>query len=607
MKLVFNHSILVLLIVVLAVSGWAVPTRVKTADDIEKLFHEYVVDFLELSPESGNYRGFSEKIGFPVNNDRFSDYSRDGHRKIFRFYKTYRLRLKSIDFKSLTESQRISAKSLAWYLDSCLEGEKYKHHSYLIDHMFGFHSGLISVMNRHHPLNSPRDAENFIRRLSRFPLIISRLSERIDSREKTGTLAPTFILDKFTDSLKRFIAVEPSKNPLYTSFEFRLKKALPAAPKKREVLLNNAASLLKKSIYPAYQSFINKLALLKEKTVNDAGVWRLPDGDAYYAYCLRRHTTTEMSPEEVHRLGLAEVNRIHKEALILFGKLGIKATSFNAAVGEYIDTFLKGKQGFSYPRTEEGRLMALKDYQGIIDRVKPKLSKYFSRMPKADIKVKRVPVFRQRSMGSHYVRAKLDGSEGGFFYANLFYPPRKPGMEALTFHEAIPGHHFQASIQKESRDVPAFRSLVSFTGYIEGWALYAEKLAYEENFFSDIHGSVGYLNSELIRAVRLVVDTGIHFKRWSREQAFNYMKENVGRGSYNEIDRYCLWPGQACSYKIGELTILKLRKRAKKMLGDRFDIKKFHDVVLNTGGIPLPLLEKQVQKYILRELKQKVN
>ncbi|MCP4155772.1 MAG: DUF885 domain-containing protein, partial [bacterium] len=411
----------------------------------------------------------------------------------------------------------------------------------------------------------------------------------------------------FVDSLKRFIAAQPRENSLYTTFEFRLKKTLPQDSKKRDQLLSKTESLLKESIYPAYQTFINKLVQLKEKTVNDAGLWRLPDGDAYYAYCLRRHTTTELTPEEVHRLGLNEVNRIQKELLKSFKKLGIEARTFQSGLRQYFDTYLRGNQKFSYPRTEAGRLQALKDYQEIIEKVKPKLSRYFSRMPKVGVTVKRVPAFRQRSMGSHYVRAKLDGSAGGFFYTNLVYPPRKPGMETLTFHEAIPGHHFQYAIQQESGEVPVFRSLVTFTGYIEGWALYAEKLAYEGNFFTDIYSSNGCLRSELLRAVRLVVDTGIHYKRWTRQQAFDYMKKNLGWGSYGEINRYCLWPGQACSYKIGEITILMLRKKAKKILGNRFDIKKFHDVVLNNGGIPLPLLEKQVQKYILQELKQKLN
>jgi uncharacterized protein (DUF885 family) len=254
--------------------------------------------------------------------------------------------------------------------------------------------------------------------------------------------------------------------------------------------------------------------------------------------------------------------------------------------------------GLLYPDSEEGKLQTLAGYQALIDSMAGRLPEMFSVLPRARVKAERVPLFREATAGTYYQPAKLDGSSPGIFYANLGYRHFKPGMPCLTYHEAIPGHHLQIALEQESPDTRLFKAFFFFTGFGEGWALYAERLAKEFGFYRDARSRIGYLKSELFRATRLVVDTGLHFKRWTRDQAFEYMQENNGWCSYAEIDRYVTWPGQACAYKIGELRIVELREKARRALGAKFDLKDFHSEILKRGSMPLAMLEQIVDDYI---------
>jgi uncharacterized protein (DUF885 family) len=253
---------------------------------------------------------------------------------------------------------------------------------------------------------------------------------------------------------------------------------------------------------------------------------------------------------------------------------------------------------FYYSSTEEGKRQTIRAYQAIIDTIGSQLTTIFSLIPKTPVHVERVPEFKEATAGTFYQPPKLDGSSDGIFYANLSYQHFKPGMKALAYHEAIPGHHFQIALEQESPDARLFKALFFFTGYAEGWALYAENLAKEYGYYDDIHSLIGYLSSELVRAIRLVVDTGIHWKKWTREEAYWYIVDNYGRAWYSQIDRYIIWPGQACAYKIGELKIVQLREKAQQALGERFDIKDFHSAILQHGSVPLEILEQLVDDYI---------
>jgi uncharacterized protein (DUF885 family) len=306
-----------------------------------------------------------------------------------------------------------------------------------------------------------------------------------------------------------------------------------------------------------------------------------------------------MTPEQVHELGLKEVDRIHSEMRSILDNVGLTGETISQRMNE-----LRTDPRFQYPSTNEGRQQCINDYQNIINEVDRGITKVFDIRPKVGVKVERVPVFKETgSSGAYYEPASMDGARPGVFFANLRDMKEVPkwSMRTLAYHEAIPGHHFQFGIQQELKGVPTFRKVLPFTAYVEGWALYAERLAWEEGFEKDPYSDLGRLQDELLRATRLVCDTGIHYKHWTREQAIQYMKDNTGIGELeitSEVERYIVSPGQACAYKVGQLKILELREKAKKELGSKFDIKDFHDVVLKNGAMPLQILEQQVDRYI---------
>jgi uncharacterized protein (DUF885 family) len=364
-------------------------------------------------------------------------------------------------------------------------------------------------------------------------------------------------------------------------------------------------------VFDAYNALILYFEALKSKATTDAGVWKFPDGDAFYQYQLSLMTTTDYTPEEVHQIGLSEVARIKTEMRDILSIQGYADTS--REIGKIIQELNK-EERFLYQNNDEGRKEILEGYNTILDEINAGLDNAFDIRPKATMEVKRVPEFKEEgSAGAYYTPPAMDGSAGGIFYANLRAVTEtvKFGMKTLAYHEGIPGHHFQIAIQGELEDVPIFRTFPLFIAYTEGWALYAEQLAWELGFYeNDPFGNLGRLQAEMFRAVRLVVDTGIHYKKWTREEAIEYMIANTGMTTgevVTEIERYIVMPGQACAYKIGMLKILELREKAKKKLGNQFDLKEFHNVVLKNGAVPLDILEEIIDDYINTTLAKKNN
>ena len=572
----------------------------KAPDDIEQVFDGFFREYIELSPETGTQLGIPQELGIKVRNDLLDDVSDAGQDKVYQMYRKYSDLLSHYDRNMLTSSQQINYDVLTWYLDDKLQEEQFRYHNYLINPIFSFHNQLTTLLTEHQRITTPEDADNYIRRLEKYEDKVAQILEQLAMRAHKGIMPPIYIIETFQQELDDFVKVPCEENILFTSFRDRIRTLKMLDEKSQEVLLQRALQAIENSVYPAYSRMSAYVGSIKDRADRDAGVWKLPNGDAYYQYCLRHHTTTDLTPEEIHNLGLQEVDRIQNELKKQFATLGISGSEdFGDLLAEYLEIAGdRSDKRFFYPATETGRRQTLKDYQAIIDDMSQKLPDMFSLMPKTPVRVKRVPAFKERTAGTYYEPPKLDGSSGGIFYANLSYQHRKSGMKTLTYHEAIPGHHFQIALEHESPDSRLFKSLFFFTGYVEGWALYAEKLAKEYGFYIDIYSLIGYLQSELFRAVRLVVDTGIHSKKWTREQAYQYMLENLGWGSFGELNRYIVWPGQACAYKVGELKIVELRERAKEELGDRFDIKDFHTVILKHGSVPLEILEQLVEEYI---------
>jgi uncharacterized protein (DUF885 family) len=372
------------------------------------------------------------------------------------------------------------------------------------------------------------------------------------------------------------------------------------AEDEQERIAQSARAAIVETVYPAYQRLIDHFVALDAKVDGNYGAWSLPDGDAYYRLALRLMTTTDYEPQYIHELGLSEVDRIQGEILDILQNEGWDVSrGFTAAIGELAD-----HPRFYYSDSGEGRDQILADYRTLIDEVESKMEPWFGTIPEAQVEVKRVPEFKEKtSPGAYYQPAAMDGSRPGMFYANLYDIKATPkyGMRTLTYHEAVPGHHYQLSVQREQEDLPFFRRLIPFPAYSEGWALYAERVAWEMGLLEDPYDNIGRLQAELFRAVRLVVDTGIHAMHWSREEAIDYMLANTGMAESDvvaEIERYFVMPGQATAYKVGMTKILELRALAERELGDRFDIREFHDVLLLGGSMPLDILEQRVRAWI---------
>jgi len=399
------------------------------------------------------------------------------------------------------------------------------------------------------------------------------------------------------------VIMSPVKsNILYTNFELKIDKLDKLSPEQKTKYKKQVEEEIGRTVFVAYQNLIDYFEQLDEKATTDDGVWKLPNGEAYYRYQLKQSTTTDLDPEEVHQIGLSEVARIKSEMKDILLAEGYADTT--KTLGAIIQELNK-EERFLFPNTDEGRQMVLDEYDNILSEISAGLDNAFDVRPKAGLEVKRVPEFKEDgSAGAYYNRPAIDGSRGGTFYANLrnVHESVKFGMKTLAYHEGIPGHHFQIAIQSELEGVPIFRTIGLFTAYVEGWALYSEQLAWELGFYdNDPFGNLGRLQAEMFRAVRLVVDTGIHYKKWTREEAIDYMVSNTGMTTTEvttEIERYIVWPGQACAYKIGMMKILELRERAKNKLGNQFELKEFHNVVLKNGAVPLDILDEIVEDYI---------
>jgi uncharacterized protein (DUF885 family) len=404
--------------------------------------------------------------------------------------------------------------------------------------------------------------------------------------------------------MQAFVAADPKQNILYTSLvdKFAELKKDEITQAQQKLFLKKTETAIRDKVYPAYGKFISYYQQLLPKTQGNRGVWALPDGEALYAYLVRMHTTTDMTPEQVHQLGLSEVARIEAEMDAILRTEGLTEGSVGARM-----QILAKRPDQLYPDTDAGRTQIINDFQNIINEIDKGLTPYFNIRPKLGVEVERVPEFREQTApGAYYNPPAFDGSRPGVFYINLRNTDEvaKFGMRTLAYHEAIPGHHFQIAIQQELQGVPTFRKVLPFTAFAEGWALYSERLAWEAGYQKNPLDNLGRLQAEMFRAVRLVVDTGMHSKQWTREQAIAYMMDKTGMPETDvtaEIERYLVMPGQALAYKVGMNKILELRERAKTELGPKFDIKAFHDVVLTGGSMPLALLEQRVDAWIEKE------
>ncbi len=511
---------------------------------------------------------------------------------------------REFDLDNLDPAATLSYRLYEYQAEQADRSFPYRNHWYHFSQFRGPHSSIPAFLINQHRVDTISDAEAYVARLEGVKDYLGQHQQNAEDQFARGIYPPKWSYAQMIATSQNVISGAPfddssEASTLLADLDKKL-DALDADDAIKEDLRARGVNALRNAVKPAYESLI---AMFQEQQVaasNDDGAWKLPDGDVYYGLQLARMTTTDMTAPEIHDLGLSEVARIHGEMNAIKETVGFEGSLQDFFV--YMREDPDGK--FSYPNTDEGRAQYLAEATAIIDDMRGRLDELFYTKPKADLIVKRVEPFRERAAGkAFYQRPAPDGSRPGIYYANLYNMADMPTyqMAALAYHEGIPGHHMQLAIAQELENTPSFRKYGGFTAYTEGWGLYSEYVPKEMGLYSDPYSDFGRLAMELWRAARLVVDTGLHDKKWTREEAIEYLLTNTPNPEgdcIKAIERYIVMPGQATAYKIGMLKILELRARAQEALGDNFDVRAFHDVILKDGPVPLAILEENVDAWV---------
>ena len=511
---------------------------------------------------------------------------------------------KNFKLDALDEQTALSVRLAEEELRRAEENYKWRFHSYWISQMGGEHTDIPAFLVNVHKVDSLPDALAYISRLRKLDTVFTQVLWQLKKREELGVIPPKFTFEYVTNDVKAIVdgcGKTDASNVLLTDFSGKVDK-LSIDKEAKDKLVAQAKTIIATTVKESYQKLLDYWTALDKKAEKSEGVWSLPDGEAYYQYCLKNNTTTNISPDSIFETGQREVARIKGEMKAIMKQVNYK----NDSLQDFF-AFLRTDKQFKYSNDDKGRAQLLAESSNYLDTIKlVYLSKLFNHVPKAPLVVKAVEKFREKSAaGAFYEDPSEDGTRPGRFYVSLYNVNDQPKfqMEALCYHEGIPGHHMQIALAQELKSIPKFRRHGGNTAYIEGWALYSERVPKEMGLYQDPYSDFGRLSMEIFRAARLVVDAGIHYKHWTHQQAIDYLIQNTANAPgdcKHEIERYFIWPGQATGYKIGMLKILALRDKAKAALGDKFDIRQFHDVVLMNGSVPLTVLEELVDKYIAK-------
>jgi uncharacterized protein (DUF885 family) len=589
-------------VLVLAVGALAAHTIWMKPLRIDWFFDRALVELAWNDPQLLSRIGVLEGVGIRGHNAHLTDGSEARELALFAKAQRDLATLRRYDRERLDSQRRLSYDILESYLELALEMKRWRHHSYPMNQLFGIQNGLPNFMATIHRVEDRKGAEHYISRLAQFGRRLDQALESVQRRVVHGVVPPTFVVEKVLDEMRGFAGAPPRENILFTALDGHL-EALVAAGKlgeaERAELGARAEAEIVATVYPVYGRLIDYYQALLPQTAGNHGVWALPDGAEYYAAAIRMMTTTTLSAGEIHAIGLAEVARIAAEMEAILQAEGYTEGSLGERMAG-----LRTEPAQLFEDSAAGRAGVIAEYQRIIDEIDAGLAPYFDVRPAVGVQVSRVPEFRERGSAlAYYQPPSLDGVRPGVFYINLRDMADLPrfGMRTLAYHEAIPGHHFQIAIAQQLKGLPLFRRMLPLPAYSEGWALYAEQLAWELGFQQDPLDNLGRLQAEMFRAVRLVVDTGLHAKRWTREQAIDYMLAYTGMGTQEvtaEIERYLVMPAQALSYKLGMQKILELRARAQAALGEEFSLAGFHNVVLTNGALPLDMLERVIDDWL---------
>jgi uncharacterized protein (DUF885 family) len=569
---------------------WIVPAPAAQQRSLDDFFREFSDGWVRLNPNLAVATRYftgdeQDRLEQQITSDSAAaerqrrEYIRRGVADLARF-----------DRASLTEGQRVSADLMRYQLQAYLDWEALEDYEFPLDQFNGANIGLVNALSVQHAIRTPKDASNYVVRLGQ---VAPRMAESVvEARRRAAKdlIPPRFILNLTITQMRRFVETPVAQNPLVTSLGERASGVKELSAADRNALVSKAEGIVRDAVYPEWKAAIAFLDSLVPRSADHAGLWRFEGGAAAYANFLKMYTTTSLTPDEIHEIGLRQVARLERDMDALLRKLGRS----NGTVKERIAQL---KKDLSYPLTEDGRKQIMAEIDAMIREAERRSSLQFDMRPKGPVIAQPYPRFREANAAASYTPPPLDGSRPAIFQMPL-RPDRmtKFALRTLVHHETVPGHHFQIGLMVEDRSLPTFRQARLFGGIsaiTEGWALYSERLAAESGWYADDpEGLLGQMDAELFRARRLVADTGLHAKRWTREQAIDYGIEA------SEIERYVVYPGQACSYMIGQLKILELRDRAKAQLKDKFSERAFHNVVLRAGAVPLEMLEQELERYL---------
>jgi len=603
MRAVFKYLKYLLSLILMLVSIYAINLFLMKPYSMDHYLAKELITSLFESPETMTYMGLFDKVNFITgHNAKLSvgdaeDAEADHQKNLARLDM-----LKRYQNDSLSSNQLITKKIAVFDTENDINAfENFRYHTFPVNQIGGTHLNLVEFMTDIHPIRNHGEAEDFISRIGYVEKAMNNQILWLQEQASAGIFPPKFVYEHVINQLEGMVA--GTENPLLDVFVRKIGE-LGLSSEKKEILIADLNDALNTSFYPAYKALLDYFRDTQGLASIHDGAWSLPNGDEYYALRLRSYTTTDFSAQQIHDIGLSEVSRITKRMGEILDQIGYQS---NKPVGLIMND-MNEDENFLYADSPDRKEIVVADYNEMVTAATLGMKDYFYKLPNAAVEVRAVPEYSEKTQaGGYYMPPSLDGKRPGVFYANLYDIKQTPtySMQALAFHEAIPGHHLQIALNLENEDLTIYRRFGYRTSaFSEGWALYSEQLALEAGLARNLLDELGVLQSELFRSVRLVVDTGMHYKRWTREEAMDYMKRITGMSDTEvraEIERYIVWPGQATSYKVGMLKILELRKKAQEKLGNNFDIKKFHSIVLDNGILPLFVLEDLVNEWIASE------
>ena len=585
-----------LLLVAAGASMWFWFTPVGVNNYVNKVTLQLAID----SPELLTYLGAIDNTPLDFHSGKLADYTEEGEERSIAKLRNAREGLDDYGPDGLSGQELLTWKIAAWFFDDQLRQAELRYSGYRVNQISGVTVNMPQFLTDTHVIKNEKSVRRYLSRLAEFGRVLRETHERVTDDRANGVIPPDFVIEKALVGMNTFIEGGAAENPLVTTLGPKLEALDGLDETTADQLVDEAVQLVATEVIPGYQAMIILFESMLPEATHDAGIWRLPDGDAIYAAKLQSNTTTQYSPDEIHATGLAEVDRIEGEMLDILDSQGVAGESFAERVRIVMED-----PAHQFPNTDEGRADMIAYLEDFDRRVMAIAADYFITIPPQPLEIVRVPEYSQDSSpGGYYNGPALDGSRPGRFYINQKQTADNPRwtLPTLMIHEGSPGHHFQISTSQLIEGVPLLRRLSPFSAFSEGWALYSERIAKTDMglYDNDPLGDLGRLQAEMFRAVRLVVDTGMHAKRWSREQAIEYMITKTGMTTEEvtrEIERYVVWPGQATAYKTGQLALLAMREEAELELGERFDLREFHEAVLMNGAMPLDILKDNLSSW----------